>query len=53
LVKYCSICLVGDQSTDWEEVMEWGLTELKGKYMKGTLCKLAWGATVSHMEANK
>ncbi len=35
--------LISDPSTYWEDVMEWGLTELKGKNMKVTLCKLAWG----------
>jgi hypothetical protein len=35
--------LISDPSTYWEDVMEWGLTELKGKNMKATLCKLAWG----------
>jgi hypothetical protein len=32
-----------------EEVMEWGVTKLKGKSLKITLYKLALGAVVYHI----
>lgn len=34
-------CLVKDPYTDWEEIMSWGLKELKGRNMKATLCRLS------------
>lgn len=30
----------------WEDVISWGKTELKGKSLKVSLCKLAIGAVV-------
>lgn len=45
-------CLVEDPNTVWEEVMEWGVTELKGKKCQDNLCKLALGGgSISHIEA--
>ena len=38
--------MVDDPLVIWEDVISWGITELKGKSLKVSLCKLAIGAVV-------
>lgn len=42
-------CMVGDPPLIWEEVMKWGITDLKGRSLNVSLCKLAFGAVVYHL----
>jgi hypothetical protein len=41
--------MVGDPPLIWEEVMKWGITDLKGRSLNVSLCKLAFGAVVYHL----
>lgn len=36
-------CLVEDTNTVWEEVMEWGVTELKGKKCQDKFMQISIG----------
>lgn len=38
--------MVDDPHLIWEEVMKWGITDLKGRSLNASLCKLAFGAVV-------
>jgi hypothetical protein len=42
-------CLIEDPSIEWEDVIDWGVKELKGNSLKSTLCMLMLGAVVYHV----
>lgn len=42
-------CQITNPRTDWEEVQEWGVAELKQQSLKGILCKISLGAAVYHI----
>jgi hypothetical protein len=42
-------CLISDPKLVWDEVVEWFSSELKGKNLAVSLCKLCFAATVYHL----
>lgn len=43
------LCLIADPKVEWDEVTVWCSSDLKGKNLHSTLCKLSLGAIVYHL----
>jgi hypothetical protein len=39
-------CLIDDPLTAWDDILKWGIKELKSRKLKAVLCNLSWDATV-------
>jgi hypothetical protein len=42
-------CIVGNPYVKWEDVLEWGVNDLKGTSHKVSFCKLAIGIVIYHI----
>ena len=43
------LCQVTDVPIIWDEIVQWGVTNLKGKDFRANFCKLVWWATIYHI----
>lgn len=46
-------CMMADPHVVWEDALEWGIKELKGRSLGVNLCKLAFVAVVYHLWKKK
>ena len=42
-------CLVKNPRVFWDDIVDWGEKNLKGRSMKAVVCKLAFGVSVYHI----
>ena len=48
-VSVMRLCLVSNWLFSWEDLIEWGFSNLKGKGMRSNICRLGLWATVYHI----
>lgn len=47
------LCRVTDVPIIWDEIVQWGVTNLKGKGFRANFFKLVWWATIYHIQLQR